>query len=157
MSALTSGRKGRFPVALLLAGLLLFGGAASGVAVGSDDLGPRRTMLALTNDDRAAYDRRNLDFADRLARYAKEHSEAMARKGYLFHSTEDQLLAALDGYTWDLGGENVGVGGSLESLEDAFMASELHRENILRPEFRHAAIGIAREDDAIWITVIFYG
>jgi uncharacterized protein YkwD len=156
MSVLSSGRRSQFPVALILSGLLLLGGAASGVAVGTD-LGPRRTMLALTNEDRAVHDRRNLDFADRLARYAKEHSEAMARKGYLFHSSEQQLRDALEGYRWEIGGENVGVGGSLESLEDAFMASKLHRENILREEFRHAAIGITREGDRIWITVIFYG
>jgi uncharacterized protein YkwD len=141
-------------VAVALTGLLLFG--APGVAVGRD-VGPRRTMLGLTNEDREAHDRRDLGFADRLARYAKDHSEAMARKGYLFHSSEGQLRSALDGYAWEIGGENVGVGGSLESLEDAFMASKLHRENILRESFRHAAIGIVREDGRIWITVIFYG
>ena len=141
-------------VALLLSGLLLFGG--SGIAVGRD-LGPRRTMLGLTNQDRTAHERDDLGFAARLARYAKDHSQAMARKGYLFHSTEDQLRDALDGYNWEIGGENVGVGGSLESLEDAFMASKLHRENILREAYRHAAIGIVREDGRIWITVIFYG
>ena len=155
MSAFTDGRrKLGVLIAVALAGLLLFG--ASGIAVGRD-LGPRRTMLGLTNEDRAAHDRDDLDFAARLARYAKDHSQAMARKGYLFHSSENQLRGALEGYNWEIGGENVGVGGSLESLEDAFMASKLHRENILRESYRHAAIGIIREDGRIWITVIFYG
>jgi len=155
MSVRTDGRRklGSL-VALLLSGLLLFG--ASGIALGRD-LGPRRTMLGLTNEDRAAHEREGLNFAARLARYAKDHSQAMARKGYLFHSSEDQLRDALQGYDWDIGGENVGVGGSLESLEDAFMASKLHRENILREEYRQAAVGIVREDGRIWITVIFYG
>jgi uncharacterized protein YkwD len=155
MSAFTDGRrKLGVLIAVALAGLLLFG--ASGIAVGRD-LGPRRTMLGLTNEDRAAHDRDDLNFAARLARYAKDHSQAMARKGYLFHSSENQLRGALEGYNWEIGGENVGVGGSLESLEDAFMASKLHRENILRESYRHAAIGIIREDGRIWITVIFYG
>ena len=156
MSVLTDGRRkfGALFVAVALTGLLLVG--ASGIASGRD-VGPRRTMLALTNEDRAAHERRDLDFADRLARYAKDHSEAMARKGYLFHSSEGQLLNALEGYDWEIGGENLGVGGSLESIEDAFMASKLHRENILRESYRHAAIGIVREDGRIWITVIFYG
>ena len=70
---------------------------------------------------------------------------------------EAQLRAALAGYRWQLGGENVGVGGSLESLEDAFMASPDHRKNILRKIYGHAAVGIVRQDDRIWITVIFYG
>jgi uncharacterized protein YkwD len=140
---------------LLLSGLLILG-AASG-AVGDEKLGPRRHMLALTNTDRTYHDRSALSFAERLAAYAKSHSEQMAAKGYIYHSTGDELREALEGYKWELGGENVGVGASLESLEDAFMASEAHRKNILRRLYDHAAVGIARSDDRIWITVIFYG
>lgn len=119
--------------------------------------GRRIQMVNLTNDDRREHDRRALGFETRVSRYAKEHSEAMARKGYIFHSTEAQLRRALGDVDWSIGGENVGVGGSLESLEDAFMASKLHRENILRKSFDHMAVGIVREDGALWITVIFYG
>ena len=114
-------------------------------------------MLALTNSDRTYHDRAALSFAERLAAYAKSHSEAMADKGYIYHSTGAQLREALEGYKWELGGENVGVGASLESLEDAFMASDPHRKNILRRVYEHAAVGIARADDRIWVTVIFYG
>jgi len=156
MARNTSGRRLGGLLAILVSGLLLLG-AAGGTAVGEGTLGPRRYMLALTNSDRERYERRELAFADRLARYAKAHSQAMANDGYIYHSTGDQLRRALDGYDWELGGENVGVGGSLESLEDAFMASELHRQNILRRVYQHAAVGIARVDDRIWITVIFYG
>jgi uncharacterized protein YkwD len=155
MSVLIRGRRALVAlVALVLSGLLLFG--ATGAAVGRD-LGPRRMMLAYTNEDRREHDRRALDFAARLSRYAKDHSQAMARKGYLFHSSEQQLRDALAGYDWEIGGENVGVGGSLEGLQDAFMASKLHRQNVLREAYRDAAVGIVREDDRIWITVIFYG
>src|SRR4029453_6201277 len=114
-------------------------------------------MLALTNSDRVYHDRAVLSFAERLAAYAKSHSEAMADKGNIYHSTGDQLREALEGNKWELGGENVGVGASLESLEDAFMASDPHRKNILRRAYDHAAVGIARADDRIWVTVIFYG
>ena len=143
-------------LASLLSGALLLGSVA-GTAVGEERIGPRRQMLVLTNDDRADHHRAALSFADRLARYAKSHSQDMADEGYIFHSTADQLRAALAGYRWQLGGENVGVGGSLESLEDAFMASPDHRKNILRKIYGHAAVGIVRQDDRIWITVIFYG
>jgi len=143
-------------LALILTGLV-FLGAVGGAAAGEEKIGPRRHMLALTNTDRARHDRAALTFADRLARYAKGHSQKMADRGYIFHSTGDQLRAALAGYHWQLGGENVGVGGSLESLEDAFMASTDHRKNILRKVYNHAAVGIVRQDDRIWITVIFYG
>jgi uncharacterized protein YkwD len=155
MTRMSGSRKLGGLVALLISGMLLAGGV--GTAVGDEKLGPRRHMLALTNHDRVNHDRRALSFAERLARYAKAHSERMADKGYIFHSTGDQLLDALDAYDWQLGGENVGVGGSLESLEDAFMASRDHRKNILRKVYNHAAVGIVRADDRIWITVIFYG
>jgi uncharacterized protein YkwD len=82
----------------------------------------------------------------------------MARRGEIFHSSPDQVRAALDGYDWSLAGENVGVGPSLDALEDAFMESKLHRQNILRTTFRNAAIGVVRDDDGhFWVTVIFYG
>jgi uncharacterized protein YkwD len=155
MAGTNGGRRLGGLLALLMSGLLILG-AASG-AVGEEKLGPRRHMLALTNSDRTYHDRAALSFADRLAAYAKSHSEEMANKGYIYHSTGDQLRQALDGYQWELGGENVGVGASLESLEDAFMASDPHRKNILRRLYDHAAVGIARADDRIWITVIFYG
>jgi uncharacterized protein YkwD len=143
-------------LALLLSALLLLGFAPRADAAG-DRFGHRRQMLALTNQDRDARDRRELNFAARLSRYAKSHSEAMARKGYLFHSTDDQLRDALAGYDWSIGGENVGVGGSLDTLEQAFMASKLHRQNILRPAFQRAAVGVVRDGDRYWVTVIFYG
>jgi uncharacterized protein YkwD len=114
-------------------------------------------MLGLTNEDRAHHDRQALDFASKISQYAKQHSQEMARKGYLFHSSEDDLRRALEGSSWSLAGENVGVGSTLESLEDAFMASKLHRQNILRPTYQHAAVGITRADDRLWVTVIFYG
>jgi uncharacterized protein YkwD len=156
MTRATSGRRLGGLLGLLISGLLLLG-AASGSAVGDERFGPRRHMLALTNSDRVHHERSALSFAERLAAYAKSHSEAMAKKGYIYHSTGDELRGALEGYKWELGGENVGVGGSLESLEDAFMASEPHRKNILRRVYDHAAVGIARADDRIWVTVIFYG
>src|SRR5262245_21821865 len=104
-------------LSVLVSGLLFFG-TLGVTAVGQERPGPRRHMLALTNHVRVSHDRRKLSFAEHLARYAKSHSQSMANRGYIFHSTGGQLRGALDGYSWELGGENVGVGGSLESLED---------------------------------------
>jgi Cysteine-rich secretory protein family len=145
-------------VAMVLAGSLVLGLAPVRAHADADDgFGRRRQLLGLTNEARERRDRRELGFAAALSRYAREHSEAMARRGHLFHSSEDALRAALDGYAWSLAGENVGVGSSLQSLQDAFMASALHRENILRPTYGRAAIGVVRAHGRIWVTVIFYG
>ena len=147
-------------VTIALTGILLLGSVpvSSGAASGGDDrVGRRLQMLGLTNQDRDARDREELNLARVLSRYAKRHSEQMANKGYIYHSTETELRKALEGYNWSIGGENVGVGGSLESLEEAFMASKLHRQNILRPAFQRAAVGVVRDGDRFWVTVIFYG
>ena len=103
MARSMSGRRLGGLLAFLMSGLL-FLGAVSASAVGDEELGPRRHMLALTNSDRTNYDRSSLSFADRLAAYAKSHSEAMANKGYIYHSTGDELRKALEGYRWELGG-----------------------------------------------------
>lgn len=144
-------------MAALLVALLLTGSFPARSAAAPERTGRRMQMLGLTNEARASHDRRVLEFAASLSRYAKQHSREMAEAGYLFHSTADELRDALQGYDWQLGGENIGVGGSLENLQDAFMASKPHRQNILRRVYDHAAVGIVRADGRIWVTVIFYG
>jgi uncharacterized protein YkwD len=116
----------------------------------------RDTMLSLTNDDRTSHHEAPLALDDRLSRYAKRHSRDMAETGYLFHTPD--LAAKLNGLDWSLGGENVGVGSSLDGLESAFMHSRVHRDNILQKAFDHAAIGVYHDADGnYWVTVIFYG
>jgi hypothetical protein len=131
-----SRKTGIAAIALLLAAFLVVGFAPTDSRA-RERTGRRVHMLGLTNQDRQKHDRRELDFAAALSRYAKDHSQAMARKGYIFHSTDQQLLNALGDVRWSIGGENVGVGGTLESLQRAFMASKLHRQNILRKTFDH--------------------
>ena len=156
MFAFASGRRPLAVVAFLLAALLVVALVASDTNAGERH-GRRRQMLSLTNDDRRHHQRKALDFATAISDYAKAHSRAMAREGSLFHSTEGKLRNLLDGRNWSIAGENVGVGGTLESLEDAFMDSKRHRENILRREFLHAAVGVVREGGRLWVTIIFYG
>jgi uncharacterized protein YkwD len=153
MEAATRGRRTAVVVLLLLVAFLVQGVRASGAnAAGTQ----RDTMLSLTNDDRAAHDRTALSLDARLSRYAKKHSRDMAATGYLFHT--DDLASRLKGLDWSIGGENVGVGSTLDSLEDAFMRSKEHRRNILRKAFDHSAVGVYRDADGnVWVTVIFYG
>jgi uncharacterized protein YkwD len=116
---------------------------------------PRGVMFGLTNDDREARHRHDLELNGRLSRYAKRHSRAMAERGELFHTPN--LAEKLSGLNWTIGGENVGMGPDLPSLESAFMASTPHRKNILRRGFDDAAVGVYESDGSFWVTVIFYG
>jgi uncharacterized protein YkwD len=142
------------PAALLIA--FLVATFSPPQAVGGE-LTRREHLQALTNDARAERGRSRLGMVDRLSRYAERHSQAMADRGRLFHSDGTTLQRVLAPYDWSIGGENVGVGGDVRSIQDAFMASKPHRREILRTAYDHMAVGIAREHDRLWVTVIFYG
>ena len=117
----------------------------------------RDDLLALTNADRTAHGLQRLEAADRMSRYASKHSLRMATLGSIFHSRDDQLRAVLAGSGWSVAGENVGVDTTLKSLQQAFMQSAPHRNNVLDGSFDHAAIGIVEAHGVLWVTVIFYG
>ncbi len=147
--------------AAALVALVLAGGISATLVTGTAGAGERFArrvhMLALTNQARETHDRADVKLNWALCRYARQHSLAMAAKGYLYHSDTSTLVDLLDGYDFSIGGENVGVGSTVDSLQQAFMESPPHRENILRTSFDHVAIGMARVDGHLWVTVIFYG
>jgi uncharacterized protein YkwD len=139
---------------LLVVGLL---GWWLGSTARAGDVTRRQRLLRLTNEVRVDHQRRRVALVARLSHYAARHSREMADKGYLFHSDSGLLQKALEPYHWSIGGENVGVGESVDSLQNAFMASRQHRANILRSSFDHTAIGMVRAHGSLWVTVIFYG
>jgi uncharacterized protein YkwD len=143
-------------VALFLAGSLVTA-FAPGRAAAGQRYAPRLHLFSLTNQARESHDKADVKLNWLLSRYARHHSLEMAGKGYLYHSNNDTLVKLLSPYHFSIGGENVGVGSTVDSLQDAFMASPPHRENILRTAFDHVAIGTARVDGHMWVTVIFYG
>ncbi|HEU4865803.1 MAG TPA: CAP domain-containing protein [Actinomycetota bacterium] len=152
----TIGRMGRrTALAFLLVAAFLVQGLAIDPARAGDTVQNRAEMLRLTNDDRADRDRDELRLNDRLSRYARRHSRQMAERGELFHTPD--LADKLQGTGWSIGAENVGMGPSLEALEDAFMGSRPHRRNILRAGFERTAIGVFESGGRFWVTVIFYG
>ncbi|MCP4084131.1 MAG: CAP domain-containing protein [Actinomycetia bacterium] len=53
---------------------------------------------------------------------------------------------------WIKVGENVGVGGDVDSLFDAFVASPLHYANLVDPDFRYVGIGVTFANGKLWTT-----
>jgi uncharacterized protein YkwD len=86
---------------------------------------------------------------------ANEHSQQMAKAGRIFHTVS--LGSKLTFVSWSVAGENVGAGGSMRDLFDAFMKSDAHRQNILGRGFRRVGVGVYAHDGFLWVTLIFVG
>jgi uncharacterized protein YkwD len=103
-------------------------------------------MLALVNEERAAAGLRPLAIDARLVPVARAHSEEMFRLRYFGHrsprtgSPFDRLDAA--GIRYSRAGENLAYAQSVAVAHRGLMASDGHRENILRPEFTRIGIGV---------------
>jgi hypothetical protein len=56
---------------------------------------------------------------------------------------------------WTKLGENVGVGGSVGSIQQAFINSPHHYENLVDPVWNYVGIGVVDSGGRIWVTVDF--
>lgn len=88
-------------------------------------------------------------------RVAREHSRDMVARGYFAHETPEGLtppdrLARGGVGGISLAGENVGLtsrGDPNREIVDGWLASPVHRQNLLAPMFNVSGIGIARAAD----------
>jgi uncharacterized protein YkwD len=105
------------------------------------------------NKARRRSGRRRLSLDPEASKVAMTHTRSMFRRATLFHSPHSQLGRRVT--RWSVLGENIGVGGGVKSLHKAFMASQLHRANILYSRFRHVGVGAAKKRGRLWVTVVF--
>ena len=116
---------------------------------------PRRDMLGWMNTARSDHGQVLLDRGWRLRAIADTHSRRMASAGRIFHTTS--LGSTLSSVSWNVAGENVGAGGSMRALYEAFMESDPHRDNILGRGFRRVGVGVYAHGGFLWVTLIFVG
>lgn len=105
------------------------------------------------NVARSSSSRSRLRLDSQLSRSARKHTWEMVRANSLHHTPDATLRRRVT--NWRVLGENVGVGGTVDSLHRAFMASPLHRDNVLYSTFRHVGVGVVRKNDRMWVTVLF--
>lgn len=95
-----------------------------------------------------------LEWDERLARAAREHTARMVAANELGHvlkgepSVADRLAAA--GIHFNRSGENVGYDTDFNDLHQSWMNSPPHRDNILSPDYNVVGIGVGRTDDGLW-------
>jgi hypothetical protein len=109
-------------------------------------------FTSLTNRERTSRGGRSLITKSDLVAIARRHSQRMADRGYIYHN--DNLSNEVRG-DWQTLGENVGRGGSVESIHNAFMDSAPHRRNILESRFNHVGIGTVIKNGRIYVTEVF--
>ena len=143
--------------ALTVLALVIVLGAEAAPALAESYLASEeRSMLAMVNDHRASKGLKPLKSNDALRTIARRHTSEMASKGSLYHNPDlkAEVSAALPGWTYL--GENVGVGPSTEAIQDAFLNSDGHRQNIENSRFNIVGIGgVALDDGRMYFTQVF--
>lgn len=113
--------------------------------------GSEGSFIAKINSSRAANGLAPLESYWDLTDDARSHSNLMASRGELFHSST--LGSVTTG--WDRLGENVGVGPDVSTLHTAFMNSPSHRKNILG-DYNYVGVGVTVDGNGVmWVTVVF--
>ncbi|MBV9665385.1 MAG: CAP domain-containing protein [Actinobacteria bacterium] len=110
-------------------------------------------FIVLTNQLRVSKGLVPLAPDGHLTDVARAWSAQMASSGTLAHNPN---FAVQMGSGWRKLGENVGVGASVDWLQQAFINSPHHYENLVDPDFRMVGVGVVDTADGnIWVTVDF--
>jgi uncharacterized protein YkwD len=87
---------------------------------------------------------------------AQEWSGGMALFNTLVHDRQFGTELSANDPSWQVEGENVGVGPSPQSVHAAFMASPEHLANILG-NYTHVGVGVFVDGTGrVWVTERFY-
>jgi uncharacterized protein YkwD len=121
-------------VLALTLGLFVFAGVTTACTTPQQD-----QVGALINQTRAQHGRSQLGMNLELTRKAQGWAENLASRCTLQHSN----LASGVTYNWRALGENVGYGGSISQVHNAYMNSSGHRANILDGRWNYMGTGVA--------------
>lgn len=93
---------------------------------------------------------------DALAFYARDWTRTMVAAGSISHDPglKADTEAALAG-NWTNAGENVGRGGDVQSVHDAFVASPGHLANMINTAYNRVGIGVVTVSNGLYVTVRF--
>ena len=108
-------------------------------------------VLDEMNADRNANRLSTLPVQADAQRKAQAWAEKLARENTLYHSTLSDGIKV----RWCSIGENVGYGGSVAAIEDAYMASSGHRANILSTKWNGVGVGYARNGNRVFTVQVF--
>ncbi len=117
----------------------------------ADTVSDEAAFVAKINDLRVSKGLPALQVNDNLVAKARAWAATMAAAGRIWHSTLSDGITA----DWQKLGENVGMGGSVDGLHAAFVASPHHYENLVDPDFSYVGIGIAMSGSTMFVSEEF--
>ena len=79
---------------------------------------------------------------DKLVGMARRQADRMAAKGSIYHNPSLGAEMTSSGLDWQKAGENVGMGPDVDIIEQAFLDSPHHYENIVDPAYDTIGIGV---------------
>jgi len=137
-------RRVRALIVGVLATLLTWGAvvptaAPVGAQAGAWGEAEEQEFVRLVNELRSSQGLPTLAVDLELTLQARIWSTTMRDRGDIFHSSD---LGAGISSNWRKLGENVGVGGTVRALFDAFVASPTHYANLVDPDYRSVGIGV---------------
>lgn len=124
----------------------------AGAVLGANTDLSGNTLLASTNQRRAADNEQPLNLNDELSQAAQAKANDMVARNYWSHDTPDGKLPwsfiTASGYNYQSAGENLAYGfSSAGTVLNGWMNSPEHRANILDASYQDVGFGIASSPD----------
>lgn len=141
-------------VAVVLAGSLAF--LASPAQAGGFIAADEGHVQEMVNATRRGKGLPTLVQSDGLVQMARGQSVRQAEKGNIFHNPDLGGEITKRGLSWQKVGENVGMGPNVDLIEEAFLNSPHHYENIVDPKFDAIGVGVVDgADGRRYVTQVF--
>ncbi len=145
---LGTGTRGARALRLAIAALLVLVMGSTLTACQSSE---QARVAQLVNQTRAQYGRSALRDNLQLDQKAQAWAEHLARYNTLAHSNLPSGIT----YQWRSLAENVGYGGSIEQVHQAYLNSPGHRANILDPRWNYMGTGVAWRGSRVFTVQVF--
>ena len=110
--------------------------------------------MDLVNQARKANRKATVVVDDPAMTKAQGWSDHMAGTGVLEHTGGGSKLDTRGLTNWCSVAENVGVGPSVQAVHDAFLASSVHKANMLG-NYQRIGTGVTTKGSRVWMTEIY--
>jgi hypothetical protein len=142
------------PARLAIAGSICAAAASAVLVATASPAGASSSgaFVSDTNSARASHGLSGLSVASDLSSVAQQHAAWMARNQSLSHNSS----LGSDVCCWRAIGENIGEGQSESQIQNAFMNSAPHRDNILSSAYTQIGVGVASDSHGnLWVDEVF--